>query len=277
LREGGTRSLRSSVSILPTGGGKTHSLIALTHTAGGMKGVATPAEFLDPDLLPKGKSALRPSTEKTPIRPTGGRWEMAFSRTPHGGKSPTHSRAKSGYERVRKSDESHTAPGAETLAELFGGEPSLILLDELSVYLRKVANLPGTRDQLSAFLTSLFKAVESSPRVALVYTLAIGKDGRAGDAYSAENQYIADRMAEVESISARKATLLNPTEDHETVQVLLRRLFKSVDTNRSVPVVEAYRTFGSITERLCRLRSIGRMLRLLFWLATRSIRISWRR
>ena len=31
-----------------------------------------------------------------------------------------------------------SAPGAETIAELFGGEPTLILLDELSVYLRKV-------------------------------------------------------------------------------------------------------------------------------------------
>jgi predicted AAA+ superfamily ATPase len=134
---------------------------------------------------------------------------------------------KAGYERVRKSDESHTGPGAETLAELFGGEPCIILLDELSVYLRKARNLHGNAagEQLSAFLTSLFKAVESSPRVSLVYTLAIGKEGKASDAYSAENQFIADKMAEAESISARKATLLNPTEDNETVQVLLRRLF----------------------------------------------------
>ena len=82
------------------------------------------------------------------------------------------------------------------LRELFGGEPTLILLDELSVYLRKVQNLPHARDQLTAFLTSLFKAVEAAPNAALVYTLAIGKDGRATDAYSDENQFIADRMAE---------------------------------------------------------------------------------
>ena len=144
---------------------------------------------------------------------------------------------------MRKSDESHTAPGAETLAELFGGEPCLILLDELSVYLRKARNLHGNAagEQLSAFLTSLFKAVESNPRVSLVYTLAIGKEGKAGDAYSSENQFIADKMAEAESISARKATLLNPTEDHETVQVLLRRLFVKIDANKGKAVIEAYR------------------------------------
>src|ERR1039457_3940970 len=151
---------------------------------------------------------------------------------------------KVGYDRVRKSDVSHTAPGAETLAELFGGEPCIILLDELSVYLRKARNLHGNAagEQLSAFLTSLFKAVESNPRVALVYTLAIGKDGKAGDAYSGKNQFIADRMAEAESISARKATLLNPTEDDETVQVILRRLFERVDRTKANPVIEAYRS-----------------------------------
>ena len=79
---------------------------------------------------------------------------------------------------------------------------------------------------MTAFLTSLFKAVEGAPNAALVYTLAIGKDGRATDAYNEENQFIADNMAEAESVSARKATLLNPTEEDETVQVLRRRLVR---------------------------------------------------
>ena len=121
------------------------------------------------------------------------------------------------------------APGAETLRALFGDAPTLILLDELSVYLRKVSRLDDARGQLTAFLTSLFKAVESTPNAALVYTLAIGKDGRTPDAYSTETQFVADRMAEIESVSARKATLLNPTEEDETVQVLRRRLFEHID------------------------------------------------
>ena len=63
-----------------------------------------------------------------------------------------------GYERLRRSDEQMVAPGAETIAELFGNEPTLILLDELSVYLRKaMAAAPGAGDQLTAFLTSLFQ------------------------------------------------------------------------------------------------------------------------
>ena len=49
-------------------------------------------------------------------------------------------------------------------------------------------------------------------------------------------------MAEAKSVSARKATLLNPTEDDETVEVLLRRLFERVDRERAGEVVDVYRT-----------------------------------
>jgi hypothetical protein len=244
-RLSGDSSAAAAIFRLDTsyGGGKTHGLIALTHAANGMKGVANVAEFVDPKFVPSGKIRIA-AFDGENADPANGRsmGEGVLAHSPWG--ELAYSLAgMTGYERIRKSDETHTAPGAETLAELFGGEPCLILLDELSVYLRKARNLHGAAagEQLSAFLTSLFKAVESNPSVSLVYTLAIGKDGKAGDAYSAENVFIADKMAEAESISARKATLLNPTEDHETVQVLLRRLFVKIDAPKAGPVIEAYR------------------------------------
>jgi hypothetical protein len=223
------------------GGGKTHGLIALVHAARGMPGVANPAEFVDPALLPTGVVRVA-AFDGENADPANGR-RMApdvLAYTPWGEIAYALA-GREGYERVRRSDETGVAPGAETLAELFGGQPALILIDELAIYLRKVANRSGARDQLTAFLTSLFKAVESSANAALVYTLAVGKDGRAGDAYSDENQFVADRMAEAESVSARKATLLNPTEDDETVRVLLRRLFARVDTARAPEVITAYK------------------------------------
>ena len=227
------------------GGGKTHGLIALAHAVRGVRGVPNIAEFIDPSLLPDGRVRLA-AFDGENADPANGRamGDGVLAHTPWGEIAYGLAGAE-GYERVRVSDQRHTAPGAETLQELFGGEPALILLDELSVYLRKVRNLGGAEGQLTAFLTSLFKAVESAPRAALVYTLAIGKDGRAGDAYTQENQYIADRMAEAESVSARKATLLNPTEEDETVQVLRRRLFESIDDTKAAAAVEAYRALWS--------------------------------
>ncbi len=228
------------------GGGKTHGLIALAHAARGMQAVGNIEEFVDPAFLPHGAVRIA-AFDGENADPANGRAMgdgiLAFSPW---GEIAYALASIAGYERVRSSDEQWVAPGAETLRELFGSEPTLILLDELSVYLRKVHNMPNAsaHDQLTAFLTSLFKAVESTPttpNAALVYTLAIGKDGVASDAYSQENQFVADRMAEAESVSARKATLLNPTEDDETVQVLRRRLFSRIDEVGIPQVVEAYR------------------------------------
>lgn len=234
------------------GGGKTHGLIALVHAAAGMKGVADPAEFLEPALIPTEPVAVAVFDGENADPSNGRRMDdgtLAF--TPWGEIAYALA-GPDGYERVRNSDIDRVAPGAETLRELFGDRPVLIVLDELSIYLRKVWERPQAREQLTAFLTSLFKAVEASPRAALVYALAIGKADTAGrgargsDAYSNENLFIADRMAEAESVSARKATLLNPTEDDETVQVLRRRLFARVDMAGAEPVFAAYQALWAV-------------------------------
>ena len=171
------------------GGGKTHGLIALAHAARGMAGVDGADEFIDPALLPDGPVRLA-AFDGENADPANGRTmgEGVRAHTPWGELAYALA-GKAGFERVQKSDARGVAPGADTLRELFGGEPTLILLDELSVYLRKVQQVGAARDQLTAFLTSLFKAVEGAPRAALVYTLAIGKDGRASD-WSA---YVRDR------------------------------------------------------------------------------------
>ncbi len=224
------------------GGGKSHGLIALCHVARSGSEIFGIEEFVDPELMPR-QSVRIAAFDGENADPTNGRrmleGHLAF--TPWGEIAFALAGVE-GYERVRKSDENRVAPGAETLRELFGGQPTLILLDELSVYLRKVSKDINAREQLTAFLTSLFKAVESTNNAALVFTLAIGKDGIAKDAYSDENQFIADQMAEAESVSARKATLLNPTEEDETIQVVRRRLFESIDETAAVAVGKSYRT-----------------------------------
>ena len=227
------------------GGGKTHGLIALAHAARGLPAVAGMDEFIDPALAPRGPVRLA-AFDGENADPANGRTmgEGVRAHTPWGELAWALA-GRAGYDRVRNSDVGGVAPGADTLRELFGGGPALVLLDELSVYLRKVRQADAARDQLTAFLTSLFKAVEATPRAALVYTLAVGKEGRAVDAYSAENQFIADRMAEAESVSARKATLLNPTEDDETAHVLRRRLFEFIDEAAAREAVAAYQAAWS--------------------------------
>jgi len=227
------------------GGGKTHGLIALVHAVRSGRTVPNISEFVDPSLLPAGNVRIAAYDGENADPSNGRRMPSGILAYTPWGELAEQLAGSAGYERIRRSDESRTAPGSETLQELFGGEPTLILLDELSVYLRKVQSMPAARDQLTAFLTALFKAVESTPNAVLVYTLAVGRDGKAQDAYTQENQFLAEKMAEAESVSARKATLLNPTEDDETVLVLRRRLFESIDEDLATQVVDAYRALWS--------------------------------
>ena len=223
------------------GGGKTHALIALAHAAESGRSVPTIAEFVDPAILPgeKVRIAAFDGENADPINGRAmGDGVRAF--TPWGELAYALA-GKKGYESIRKSDEGRRAPGAENFRDLFGGQPTIILLDELSIYLRKVHGRDEA-SQLTPFLTVLFKAVESSPGAALVFTLALGKAGQPSDAYNPENQFLAERLAEADSVAARKATLLDPTSERETVQVLRRRLFKTIDQQGAVEVADAYRS-----------------------------------
>ena len=245
LRLSGSPHQVASIFRLDTnyGGGKTHALIALTHAIKGMAGVPNVAEFLDPALLPTVKVRIAAFDGENADPLNGRPLEPGLRAYTPWGELAYALAGRDGYELVRNSDQQGGAPGAATIRELFGGEPTLILLDELSIYLRKLKAKERERagGQLTAFLTSLFKAIESTPNAAVVYTLAIGKGGKATDAYSDENQFIADKMEEAESVSARKAALLDPTEEDETVKILRRRLFGRIDDARATAVAEAYR------------------------------------
>lgn len=223
------------------GGGKTHGLIALTHAVRGMKGVENVKEFIDPALLPKQEVRVAALDGENADPADGLTLEGNVRAYSLWGELAYRVAGLEGYRRVENADKKHTAPGAETIRELFGGKPTLIMLDEVSVYLRKVEEVhPGASQQFTAFIQALFKAVESSPQVALVLTLAIGKDAQAKDAYKAEHERALQALAEAESVVSRKATQLNPTEEDETAEVLKRRLFDHVDTKTADAVVAEY-------------------------------------
>lgn len=238
-RLSGTAGAVSSVFRLDTsfGGGKTHGLIALIHAARAADQIPNLAEFTTVTMPGAARVA---AFDGEASDPTNGRnmGDGILAFTPWG-ELAYQLRGREGYERVRASDVERRAPGSETLSELLGDEPALIVLDEIGEYLRKSPGAGG-RDQLAAFIKALFSAVESSPRSAVVFTLAVRSDGKAMDAFAAENEAVAKLIAEAESVSGRKATILNPTGDDETVAVLRRRLFETVRTGGIDEVLSAY-------------------------------------
>jgi hypothetical protein len=223
------------------GGGKTHGLIAITHAARGMRGVANVADFVDPALLPTGDVRVAALDGENTDPANGHELEPGIKAFSLWGELAWQLGGAAAYERVRHSDEKHIAPGTDVLLDLIGQKPTLILLDEISVYLRKVERaFPDAGKQFTAFIHALFKAVASTPQVALVYTLAIGKDDKAQDAYKEENERAAAALAEAESVAGRSSTVLNPTAEDETAEVLRVRLFESVDRAKAAEVIEAY-------------------------------------
>ena len=89
--------------------------------------------------------------------------------------------------------------------------------------------------------------MNSSPQAVLVFTLALGKGGQSVDAYGEENQRIDRIFAELQSVTGRQITALTPTSEDETVQVLTRRLFESIDRSRVEEVVQSYQEIWSRT------------------------------
>lgn len=220
------------------GGGKTHGLIALVHAARWDKangnGIYPFIEYAGVDPVDSAVAAF----DGEAADPTNGRLMGQGIRafTPWGEIAYQLGGAEA-YEVVRKSDEMRRAPGADTLVEIIGYKPTLILLDELGEYLRKCPEALG-RDQLAAFLKALFSAAETCGNVAVVFTLAMRNDGKATDAFARENEEIAKIVSELESVSGRKATILNPTSDNETAAVLRTRLFERVEVPKDT--IDAY-------------------------------------
>ena len=219
------------------GGGKTHALIALFH-ATQSPDPDTISEFVDTSLISNERVKLAVFDGNTADISSGhDMGDGVLAHTPWG-EIAYQLGGEDGYRRVDDS-KSASAPGADTIRELLGNEPSLILLDELAVYLRRAMQHPGAEAQFTAFLTSLIKAVEETSNAALIFTLALGEDKRRhiSDAYANENL----RLAELKSVASRKATILNPTEEGETIQVLKRRLFIQCDEDSAKRVAEVYK------------------------------------
>lgn len=139
------------------GGGKTHTLIALAHAMQGLVGVANADEFLPTDLTPQSPIRVAAFDGENADPANGRKLENDIRAYTPWGELAYALRKADGYRLVEASDREGIAPGAETLRELIGDEPALILVDEIAPYLRKSSGRNAQRagEQLAAFLTVL--------------------------------------------------------------------------------------------------------------------------
>ncbi len=217
------------------GGGKTHSLIAVHHLATGSR-PANVEEFIDPKLVPNGcrsvalvgdaLDAINGSTA-----PGGAR-----ALTLWGALAATLGDAP--WEAMRRSDETRTPPGRETLADVIGDAPTIVMIDEIAAYLRACWE-SGDEDvrrmarQIPAFLKTLFEHAMSTPNLVVVITLAT-----AADAFAEETATI---QSEIDSVVGRQHGMVQPADDTDIAEIIKRRLFASVDGPAGAETAAEYR------------------------------------
>lgn len=213
------------------GGGKTHSMLALYHMAGGMpvedlpgldqllsrEGLGVPSKVNRAVLVGTSygpsDASKRQKDYGRPIRTTWG--ELAYQL---GGEA--------GYALVAENDAHGIAPGSNLLEELFRQcAPSLILIDEWVAYLRqiyKVEGLPsGSFDANLTFVQSLTEAVKASPGTLLVASLPASQIEVGGEGGQ-------EALSRLKQTFSRVETGWRPADQEESYEIVRRRLFKEI-------------------------------------------------
>lgn len=211
------------------GGGKTHTMLALYHMAGGTPASDLPG--LDQLLSQSGlgvpakiNRAVLVGTSRGPqdtinvdgsriIRTTWGElaWQLGGA---------------AAYDMIAENDARGIAPGSHLLEEIFRKcAPSLILIDEWVAYLRqiyRVEGLPsGSFDANLSFVQALTEAVKACPGTLLVASLPASQIEVGGEGGQ-------EALARLKQTFSRVESSWRPADQEESYEIVRRRLFKEV-------------------------------------------------
>jgi len=211
------------------GGGKTHSMLALYHMAGGTpaqdlsgldqllekSGLTVPANINRAVLVgtSRGPQDVLNATGDRKIRTTWG--ELAWQL---GGEEA--------FDMIAENDAKGIAPGSNLLEAIFRKySPCLILIDEWVAYLRqiyRVEGLPsGSFDANLSFVQSLTEAVKASPGTLLVASLPASQIEVGGEGGQ-------EALARLKQTFSRVESSWRPASQEESYEIVRRRLFKDI-------------------------------------------------
>lgn len=201
------------------GGGKTHALMALWHLAQNIGDPTMGADLLAPAGRPK-------SVRVVGIDAEGGGYPVFARHVDQEARSLAAELAfqfggATALNEFGPTNSAAASPDDATVDGMLPNEPILILFDELVLYMAKLT--PQEVGNLVGFLRTLMTAITSRTQAVLVITDP--KDQPT----DAENAARLEHLGKtIEGHSGRQATVIEPIGD-ETAQVILRRLFDTVD------------------------------------------------
>jgi hypothetical protein len=208
----------------PFGGGKTHTLIALLHLLRGRAAVdalgVLPA-LPDPGpvrvavLACNELNAAEGRTVADGVRLHTLWGELAWRL----GGEPA-------YRRVQAADEGRVKPGAEVLRALLSDAPSIVLLDEVLMYVEAAMGVPvgpqgdtNLGRQTMSFLFDLTEVTSGLPRAAMVYSLQASVQQALG---------ASGTLQQLDSLVSRVDAKKEPVSGDDVLQVVRKRLFRSL-------------------------------------------------
>ena len=214
----------------PFGGGKTHTLLALLHIARARAAASSIAEFADLPDPGAMQVAVLSGEELDPLSPMT---ESGIeTRTPWGELAAQLGR----YHLVAEHDRTGAAPGGDTIRQVLGDGPVLVLLDEVLIYVEKAMAVERGESnagrQAMLFIQALTEAVNTHEHAAMVYSL----QASAGEAVGAEGL-----LTQLDHLVSRIDAKREPVSGDEVLHVVQRRLFKDLgDAGVHQTVARAY-------------------------------------
>ncbi|RZA21266.1 MAG: ATP-binding protein, partial [Proteobacteria bacterium] len=211
------------------GGGKTHTMLAVLHMAGGkaaksdLAGVPAlldRAGILD---LPKAKIVVLDGIKLSPSQP---RKVDGHSIRTLWGELAWQLGGPDGYAKVAEADATGTQPGKDVLVELINANsPCVILIDELVAYVRQFEESKvlsgGTFDSNLTFVQAITEALKATPKAVLLASLP-ESDREAGS-----DRGIAALKA-LEHHIGRVQAIWKPVSTEESFEIVRRRLFAEI-------------------------------------------------
>lgn len=219
------------------GGGKTHTLIALWHLARNISSKTLGTELLPAagrpvEVVVAGFDGERAGTEVCGRHnglETHSLWgELAFQLG-----------QKTGYAKVKSVDNPDTVPDSALIRSFLPqNKPALILLDELVKYMAKLSE--RANKSLLAFIGSLTSEIVGRSQSVLVITDPAGQPSYQGEAEElARVMQSLEASRQLEDILGRKMSNFDPIGG-ESAQVIIRRLFESVDGSAAQEISAEY-------------------------------------
>lgn len=214
------------------GGGKTHTMLAVYHVAGGK--VAAKKMLGIPELLDKAmiKELVRGNVavlDGNALAPAEPREHGRITAKTLWGELAWQLGKEDGYALVAASDREGTSPGKDVLAKLFTKYgPAVVLLDETVAYLRQFEagrSYPGgSYNSNLSFLQALTEAAAGVP-TAMVLASLPESQMEAGDHVGQQ------ALDSVQKIFGRIEAVWKPVGMDEAFEIVRRRLFRSASEN----------------------------------------------